>query len=303
MCQWWQKTEDICFSFHAIPNFQLYIQYNLNNFFILSIIKPFPPCLVQVYPKICKSKVIDSLINQFSQRNNYLFQKGNTDKQLETNLECVKSKERLKSKKKKTEKIITTANNNKTEDTGERKSEKDSETNISNNKSSEKDISYEVEPTNTPNSHKNIENNDTERGKDVTLQNQEISPEKNFTPSSTEKHISHDTRANNSKISGNQKSVIILGDSMTKLLNGWEMAKKIQSNCKIYVKTFSGATVSCMEDYMKPSLRNPPDHFILDVGTNDICSEKCSMEIAESIINLACSLKMKSMTSVFQLLF
>ena len=122
--------------------------------------------------------------------------------------------------------------------------------------------------------------------KNVTLQNQEISPEKNFTQSSTEKHTSHNTKANKSKTSGNKKSVVILGDSMTKLQNGWEMAKRIQSNCKIYVKTFSGATVSCMEDYMKPSLRNPPDHFILHVGTNDLSSEKCSMEIAESIINL-----------------
>ena len=42
---------------------------------------------------------------------------------------------------------------------------------------------------------------------------------------------------------------------------------------------------------MKPSLRNPPDHFILHVGTNDLSSEKCSMEIAKSIINLACRLK------------
>ena len=49
------------------------------------------------------------------------------------------------------------------------------------------------------NSQENIENNEIERGKDVTLQNQEISPEKNFTPSSTEKHISHDTKANKSK--------------------------------------------------------------------------------------------------------
>ena len=78
---------------------------------------------------------------------------------------------------------------------------------------------------------------------------------------------------------------------MTKLLNGSEMAKKIQSNYKIYVKTFSGATVSCMEDYMKPSFKNSPDHFILHVGTNDLSSEKCSMEIAESVINLACRLK------------
>ena len=62
--------------------------------------------------------------------------------------------------------------------------------------------------------------------------------------------------------------MIILGDSMTKLLNGWEMANKIQSNCKIYVKTFSGETVSCMEDCMKPSLRNSPDHFILQELTS-----------------------------------
>ena len=40
------------------------------------------------------------------------------------------------------------------------------------------------------------------------------------------------------------------------------------------VKTYSGETVSCMEDCMKPSLRNPPDHFILQAGTNDLSSEK-----------------------------
>ena len=64
-----------------------------------------------------------------------------------------------------------------------------------------------------------------------------------------------------------------------------------QSNCKIYVKTFSGVTVSCMEDYVKPSLRIPLDHFILHVGTNDLSYEKSSMEIAKSIINLACRLR------------
>ena len=39
-----------------------------------------------------KDKAIDSLINQFSKQN-YLFQKRNTDNQLETNLESVKCKE------------------------------------------------------------------------------------------------------------------------------------------------------------------------------------------------------------------
>ena len=172
-----------------------------------------------------KDKVIDSLINQFSQKNNYLFQKRNTDNQLEINLESVKSKESVILKE--TEKITTTASNNKTEDTGERESEKNSETNISHNKNNEQDISHEVEHINTSNSHENIENNDIEREENVTLQNQAISPEKNFTQSSTEKHTSHDTRTNNYKRSGNKKSVITLGDSMIKLLNGWEMAKRI----------------------------------------------------------------------------
>ena len=57
------------------------------------------------------------------------------------------------------------------------------------------------------------------------------------------------------------------------------------------MKTFSGGTVSYVKDYMKPYLRNPPDHFILHAGTNDLSSEKFSMEIAESITNLACRLK------------
>ena len=85
--------------------------------------------------------------------------------------------------------------------------------------------------------------------------------------------------------------MVILDDNITKLLNGWEMAKRIQSDCKIYVKSFSGATVSCMEDYMKPSIKNSPDHFILHVGTNDLYSENSSMEMAESITNKAFRLK------------
>ena len=85
--------------------------------------------------------------------------------------------------------------------------------------------------------------------------------------------------------------MVILDDSITKLLNGWEMTKRIQSDCKIYVKSFSGATVSCMEDYMKPSIKNSPDHFILHVGTNDLYSENSSMEMAESIANKAFRLK------------
>ena len=87
------------------------------------------------------------------------------------------------------------------------------------------------------------------------------------------------------------KSVVILGDSMIKHLNGWEMSKRINSKCKIFVKTFSGATTTCMEDYIKPSLRMSLDHFILHTRANDLASSKTSQEISNSIINLACQLK------------
>ena len=37
--------------------------------------------------------------------------------------------------------------------------------------------------------------------------------------------------------------------------------------------------------------KNSPDHFILHVGAKDLSFERCSMQIAESIINLARRLK------------
>ena len=50
-----------------------------------------------------------------------------------------------------------------------------------------------------------------------------------------------------------QKSVIILDDSMVKHINVWEISKHVQSDCKVYMKQFSGDT-KCIKDYMKPSL-------------------------------------------------
>ena len=57
---------------------------------------------------------------------------------------------------------------------------------------------------------------------------------------------------------------------MLKHLNGWEMSKKVKSDCKIFVKHFSGATTNCMEDYTKPSLRKDSNNTIVHVGKNDL---------------------------------
>ena len=74
---------------------------------------------------------------------------------------------------------------------------------------------------------------------------------------------------------------------MLKHLNDWEMSKKkVQSECKIFVKHFSGATTNCMEDYIKPSLRKDPNRIILHVGTNDLILDSISKYTATSIVNL-----------------
>ena len=89
----------------------------------------------------------------------------------------------------------------------------------------------------------------------------------------------------------NEKSIFVIGDSMLKQLNGWEMSKKLNANCKMFVKTFLGAKTICMHDYVKPSVRSSPNHIILHVGTNDLSSDKSSEEIARSIIDFATSIK------------
>ena len=78
---------------------------------------------------------------------------------------------------------------------------------------------------------------------------------------------------------------------MVKHINGWEISKRLQSDCKVYVKQFSGVKTKCMEDYMKPSLRENPDHFILHIGTNDLSTERSPELIAKSIVDLVATLK------------
>ena len=39
-------------------------------------------------------------------------------------------------------------------------------------------------------------------------------------------------------ITPKENSIVILGDNMVKHVNGWDLAKKMKSNCKVYVKHF-----------------------------------------------------------------
>ena len=66
---------------------------------------------------------------------------------------------------------------------------------------------------------------------------------------------------------------VILGDSIAKHVNGWEISQKLK-NYRVRVMSFSGATVQCIADYVKPSLCDKPSHLILHIGINDLNSSK-----------------------------
>ena len=57
---------------------------------------------------------------------------------------------------------------------------------------------------------------------------------------------------------------------------------------KVYVRSFLGAKVKCMKDYVKPCLReNDPKNVMLYVRTNDLNSELPPERIAKSIVDVA----------------
>ena len=53
----------------------------------------------------------------------------------------------------------------------------------------------------------------------------------------------------------------------------------------------SDARTKSMKNYMKPSLPENLDHFILHVGTNDLNSERSPVLISKSIDDLATKFK------------
>ena len=55
----------------------------------------------------------------------------------------------------------------------------------------------------------------------------------------------------------------------------------------VVVKTFSGATIQQMYDYVNPTLEMEPDQIIIHVGTNNLKKREDNQEVAKDIIILA----------------
>ena len=92
-------------------------------------------------------------------------------------------------------------------------------------------------------------------------------------------------------ISHKGKSICVLGDSIVKDIKPYLMKKAIPACSKMWIKSFSGATTECMNDYVTPSLKSKPDIVLLHCGTNDLRSDLSPETIAKNIINLALRLK------------
>ena len=83
----------------------------------------------------------------------------------------------------------------------------------------------------------------------------------------------------------------MLGDSMVKHVQGWDITNRIGIKRKVYVRQFSGSKVDCMKDYMKPCIReNNPDHLIfhlMEVNSylKDLCERNDIRFISNTTIN------------------
>ena len=68
---------------------------------------------------------------------------------------------------------------------------------------------------------------------------------------------------------------------MVKNVNAFKLTGMVDHRCIVKKRDFSSAKISCMKDYIKPTLRET----ILHVGTNNLNSPLPPKEIADGKIN------------------
>ena len=89
----------------------------------------------------------------------------------------------------------------------------------------------------------------------------------------------------------NKRSITIIGDSMVKGIQPFKMRRILPNKENLYIKSFPGAKIEDMYDYIKPSMKYEPDLVILHCGTNNLHEDKLPQKIAADLINLATSMK------------
>ena len=100
---------------------------------------------------------------------------------------------------------------------------------------------------------------------------------------------SNNNNNNNKESKSSKKKVLILGDSILKYFKSYSLSRSLD-NRKVYVKDFLGARVRCIQDYVRPTIRENLYQIIFNVGTNNLAANILTEKVAESIIDLASSL-------------
>ena len=104
-----------------------------------------------------------------------------------------------------------------------------------------------------------------------------------------DKTDSNNNNNNNKESKSSKKKVLILGDSILKYFKSYSLSRSLD-NRKVYVKDFLGARVRCIQDYVRPTIRENLYHIIFNVGTNNLATNILTEKVAESIIDLVSSL-------------
>lgn len=116
--------------------------------------------------------------------------------------------------------------------------------------------------------------------------------------------VKHRYKTQNPSQSRSKRTAVIMGDSLVKNINGWELKEKCgNQGMNIFVKNFNGATTRDMHSYAQPSIERKPNLILLHSGTNDLSlkidgKEKTEVQIAEEIIDLAKSISDKGIEVV-----
>ena len=99
-------------------------------------------------------------------------------------------------------------------------------------------------------------------------------------------HLKTPGRVSERRTKGNiktKRNTVIVGDSIIKYVKGWELSNPTQ---RVTVKSFSGANLEDMDDFINPILRKKPDQLVLHIGTSDLRRAE-SQVVAHGVINLA----------------
>ena len=107
---------------------------------------------------------------------------------------------------------------------------------------------------------------------------------KSMNEQSSETEQSYSPQTNTASEKNYSNTIVLLGDSMVKNVQGWNVGKEIKQ--RFVVKSFSGAKVDDMYHYVKPTMQNAPAEIAIHCGTNDLRIKE-PKAIAESLINLA----------------